>query len=798
MKNSSLKKKLILSLTLAGLLPALIISYLAYDKSSNSLHDEVKSKLVAVRESKTFELEELIKLMETQVKDLGGSGLTSGAYNALNEGYNNLENDYKDQDLNKLRTELVKYYTANFIEEYNKTNEKKLSSQDLVNALSNKAVYLQTTFIRNNSNPVGQKYKENKPDNSSYSLAHEKFNRDFVKYLMNYGYYDIFIVDSATSNIIYTVHKEIDLGQNIKSSSLKQTPLFSAYEDAIKDPSKSHITKMDKYWPSFNAPAQFVSQAIVIDGKVTGALIYQVPVGKYNEILTGKFNWKEQGLGDTGENYIIGGDFKMRSIARGLHSNQSDYISKLKDLNYSQGDLDYIANQKTSALTVTVKGEFIQDHVKNNKSGVFEHKDFVGSDVITAIQKIKIDELDWYFISEMDIAEALKGIYALKNLMLAIVGISAVAIAFFAFTLATTLSNKIVTISNHLKEGAGSVLDSSTKIAEGATELSSTTDELAASVQETSSSVAEISAMVTRSSESAALASKLSQDSREKAVQGKESVREVKGVIQLIHKSNEDVVSGVNDNNAKIEEINRVIQEIADKTKVINDIVFQTKLLSFNASVEAARAGEQGKGFAVVAEEVGNLATMSGKAASEIGVLLDESTSKVKQIVDSSKAQMEKILEGAKSNVENGIRKSTECEDILDEVLKSFEIVNDTVKEIASSANEQAAGVQEITQAIQEIDTATQQNSIVAGESSVRAEDLKLQSDNLSMIVRDMEIIVYGDSSTNAKRATTEVRKKHVSNQPSEKKKLSVEKIKQKSSSTEVPSSDDDRFEDIV
>ncbi len=74
MKNSSLKKKLILSLTLAGLLPALIISYLAYDKSSNSLHDEVKSKLVAVRESKTFELEELIKLMETQVKDLGGSG----------------------------------------------------------------------------------------------------------------------------------------------------------------------------------------------------------------------------------------------------------------------------------------------------------------------------------------------------------------------------------------------------------------------------------------------------------------------------------------------------------------------------------------------------------------------------------------------------------------------------------------------------------------------------------------------------------------------------------------------------
>ena len=60
------------------------------------------------------------------------------------------------------------------------------------------------------------------------------------------------------------------------------------------------------------------------------------------------------------------------------------------------------------------------------------------------------------------------------------------------------------------------------------------------------------------------------------------------------------------------------MEQIKDKVNIINDIVFQTKLLSFNASVEAARAGENGKGFAVVAEEVGNLASVSGKAANEI------------------------------------------------------------------------------------------------------------------------------------------------------------------------------------
>jgi methyl-accepting chemotaxis protein len=89
----------------------------------------------------------------------------------------------------------------------------------------------------------------------------------------------------------------------------------------------------------------------------------------------------------------------------------------------------------------------------------------------------------------------------------------------------------------------------------------------------------------------------------------------------------------MNKSNDEISSIVKVIAEIGDKTKVINDIVFQTKLLSFNASVEAARAGEQGKGFAVVAEEVGNLATMSGKAAEEISSMLGDSMGKVELIV---------------------------------------------------------------------------------------------------------------------------------------------------------------------
>lgn len=739
MQKLSLKSKLTLSLIICGLLPAIIISILSFSKASSALEDEVGTKLVAMRESKAFELENLVKLVETQVKDFSESAFVISACEDLTKAYNQLEQDsiYKNEILSKKET------LKNLFE--SETSDKEHIKMLFENT-SIATTTLQYDFIKQNSNKKGEKHKLLKTSyESEYSKVHEKIHQGLVKYILAYHFYDLFLVDVNTKNIIYTVYKEFDFATNLNNPIYNDSAIKQVYEMAIKEPNKPHISEINKYWASADAPAQFVANAIIREGKVIGVLIYQVPVEKYNEILTGNYKWKEQGFGDTGENYIIGSDYKLRTKARYFHTNKTEYLEKMKSLNtYSEAELKYMSDLNTTALTAKVFDEEIEKAVKSKSSTLFQHKDFLGNEVITAIKKINVDDLEWYFISEMDVAEALRQVTTLKTIMSIILIISIFSITIFAFTLSTNLSKQIINIADHLKNGASSVLDSSNVIAEGATELSSTTDELAASVQETSSSVAEISAMVTRSSEAAETASMQSIESKSKAEQGQRSVQEVKTIIDQIHKSNEDVVSGVDSNNTKIEEINKVIQEISEKTKVINDIVFQTKLLSFNASVEAARAGEQGKGFAVVAEEVGNLATMSGKAAAEIGLLLDESTKKVTHIVQSSKENMTRILSQAKENVEYGIKKSNECEDILEEVLKSFEIVNESVKEIALSSKEQASGVQEITSAIQEIDNATQQNAVVAGNSSVKAEDLKLQSDNLMNIVSDMEIIVYG------------------------------------------------------
>lgn len=747
MTKLSLKTQFIISLLLAGLIPSLLISFYAYRQSSSALEEEIKNKLVSVRESKSFEIEKFMALIKNQVKELAGSGLTKAAYKELSQGYSSYPQEIEANSPEAAKSELDKYYSSNLVARFNKVNDKKLEAGSVISDLPTTSLLLQKAYISSSQYPDGEKLNLEKADDSSYSAAHQKYHPDYVKYLKNYDYYDIFIVDAKTNTVIYTVFKEADYGADLTKGTLARSSLAEAYQLSLKDPSKPQITEMDRYWPSLDYPAQFVSQAIVINGKTVGSLIFQVPVEKLNAILTGEYGWKEQGFGKSGENFILSSDMTMRSIARGFHEAKDIFPTKLKDAGVANELVNYINGHETTALAVKLSSPRLIEAMKSGDKSITTYTSPFGHEVIAAVQKLKTEGITWYFVSQMDESEAFASVNMLRDIMMVIVLISTVLVIGAAFLLSSTITNRIISISTNLKLAAESLLSSSIKIAEGSSELSSTTDELASSVQETSSSINEISSMITRSSESARNASDQCNQSQEKARIGKESVRNVRSIIELIHESNQNIVEGVDHNNEKIEKINSVILEIADKTKVINDIVFQTKLLSFNASVEAARAGEQGKGFAVVAEEVGSLAAMSGKAASEIAHLLEQSTSTVSNIVKSSKEEMVKVLDEAKKCVDSGISKSIECEDILNEALVSFDSVNSAVRDIANSATEQATGVQQVTQAIHEIDSATQQNSRVAGDSFLRAEELKGQSEDLSKIVIEMERIVYGINS---------------------------------------------------
>jgi methyl-accepting chemotaxis protein len=125
-------------------------------------------------------------------------------------------------------------------------------------------------------------------------------------------------------------------------------------------------------------------------------------------------------------------------------------------------------------------------------------------------------------------------------------------------------------------------------------------------------------------------------------------------------------------------EISQSSKKISDITTVIDEIAFQTNLLSLNAAIEAARAGELGRGFAVVASEVRNLAHRSSTAAKEITELIKDSVEKAE------KGDIMAVKTGA----------------TLGDIVGSVKKVADLISEISAASSEQARGIDEVNKSI--------------------------------------------------------------------------------------------------
>lgn len=288
--------------------------------------------------------------------------------------------------------------------------------------------------------------------------------------------------------------------------------------------------------------------------------------------------------------------------------------------------------------------------------------------------------------------------------------------------MASSISRTMSQVASQLSTGADEVTSAATEISSTAEQLSASAVEQASSLQETASSIEEMSSMVKQNASNAARSSETAKTGQETAGRGKQVILEMLGAMGEIDAANKE-----------IGEVVKVIGQIGNKTKVIDDIVFKTQLLSFNASVEAARAGEHGKGFAVVAEEVGNLAQMSGNAAREISEMLEQSLERV-----------ERMIQTSKQKVEVGLNVGKRCGDVLDELVETVSEVNSMANEIASACQEQSRGITEINRAVTQMDQVTQQNASASQQSAAASEQLSHQAESLRVSVEELLRLLNG------------------------------------------------------
>ncbi|MBI3544136.1 MAG: MCP four helix bundle domain-containing protein, partial [Deltaproteobacteria bacterium] len=304
-----------------------------------------------------------------------------------------------------------------------------------------------------------------------------------------------------------------------------------------------------------------------------------------------------------------------------------------------------------------------------------------------------------------------------------------------AFVILRSLSKSINRVIDQLNSNTGNVTLAAQQIAMSSTELSRSATRQARELVNTTTQVHEMNDAVKKNAESARQTCEISLFSENAARKGKAVVQQMIGAITEINKANGNIMQQINESNKRIEEIARVIGEIGDKTKIINDIVFQTKLLSFNASVEASRAGEHGKGFAVVAEEVRNLAQTSGNAARDITFMLDGSIQQVNDIVKETRERVESLVAECTAKVEAGTRVATQCGQVLDEIVKNVGLVNEQALNISNASDEQAQGIEGVFATVNRLEEVTQENAAVAVEASHVSDELSEEAKALRQMV---------------------------------------------------------------
>lgn len=329
--------------------------------------------------------------------------------------------------------------------------------------------------------------------------------------------------------------------------------------------------------------------------------------------------------------------------------------------------------------------------------------------------------------------------------------ISAISILFsqiiLAFVMWFTLSRSIKALNittEKLRSLSKETSESSQEVESVSEEVSSSANEQASSIQETVATLDEITSQVTATVESVNNSTKKSEESLLHANEGKVVVSEMIHSMTAIGESNKEIMDEIARGNEKIGGIVKIINAISQKTAVINDIVFQTKLLSFNASVEAARAGEHGKGFAIVAEEVGKLAQMSGSASTEIAAILNESILKVNAVILEINQNVKKLTDVGGEKVQSGMEIAKKCGVVLQDIVENASIVKSMLTEISVASQEQAEGVRNIAAAMNQLDQATLNNNKAAALSSENAKHLSQQSTSLQDAIVDLEKEIFG------------------------------------------------------
>lgn len=780
-----IRTKLTIGFLVCGLAPLVIATVVSYCASSNSLAnlqhhaaEDMRAKATSFLQSqqalKSTQIENYFGQIRDQVLTFSENRMVVEAMRALPGFFTDYseERELTTEDIAQMRAELATYYTGEFTQEYQAQNDGKSPGADRFLAqLDDDSVALQHAYIRANSNPLGSKHVLDTADEeTAYGKLHKVAHPVVRSYLEKFGYYDIFLVDSNSGDIVYSVFKELDYSTSLKDGPYAQTNFGEAFRKANALP-KGEFVLVDfaQYTPSYEAPASFIATPIYDGDEKLGVALFQMPVDRITTMMSHR-----EGMGETGETILVGPNHLMRSDS------------------FLAPETHGLVNSFRNAEAGTVKTEDVAKAL-NGESGVMVTTDYRGEETLVAYGPVELLGTRWSLLAKMDTSEAFAAVATMENiassaiasLLWMNIGVTVAAIAAvlgIAWFISRMLVKPIVQMvarAQDIAEGdadltqrleistndelgelakwfncfiervqliIGQVAENSRSLAGASEQLSSTSKMLtsgaenttlqsatvASAAEEMSANMGQVSSSTSHMSENirsvAAATDQMTATINEIAKNAEQSAKVADEAARLAQVSNEKV-GGLGD---AANEIGKVIE-------VIQDIAEQTNLLALNATIEAARAGEAGKGFAVVATEVKELAKQTATATDDIRKRIEGiqgSTGEAVTAIREITSVINNVNEVARTIAAAVEEQSITTKDIAETVAQTAS----TADAVAQGVTESAAASQEITQNISGVDTGAKQTARAAEETQSAGGEVAMLASGMQSLVSQFRI----------------------------------------------------------
>jgi signal transduction histidine kinase len=453
----SIRTRLQATFVLLALTAIATTGWIVSSGASAALREATYDRLTAIRENKRHALERYFLDMGRHVVALSANEATSQALREFQDAWAAMD----DQGLGARELVALQAYYRDVL---GPRIDQRLAPEDLLSTWfpqDPRARALQYQAIAANPHPAGAKdLLVEFPSASRYGEVHARRHPGFQRYRRGFGFYDIFLVSAPEGRVLYTVMKEADIGMSLTAPPYDATALGRVYRrlmarEATDQSETAVFEDFAPYLPSALAPAAFVAAPVRFAGATIGMLAMQLSIEEVDQVMTGGQQWRQEGLGTTGQAYALGPDGTVRSDLRRQIENPEAFYRSLARAGVAASTIDRIRNDGTSILNLSMDRRIVQT-VRPGTEGAELGVSVEGTPVLRSQATLAVPDLQWTLVAEIDADEAMAPVRALQARILTIALVVAALFFVAAGWLGASLTRPLMALERAVaRVGAG-------------------------------------------------------------------------------------------------------------------------------------------------------------------------------------------------------------------------------------------------------------------------------------------------------------------------------------------------------